>query len=246
MKRKIKALRSFQICRGIFHHWFQPEVGNNWGGPFNGQVGRQELFSWLIRTIRPVMLLETGTYRGATTEFLAKSRLPVTTIEVNPRHYGFSCARLWRCRNVTLHLGDSRTQIRKLFRSSWNILKISPILAYLDAHWNGDLPLLEEIETIFTFCPGAVVMIDDFRVPDDPGYGFDAYGPARALTEEYVLPIIECLGLVVLYPALESKAETGARRGCVVLARNEWKKSLLSSGLLRTISTPKHALPLLS
>src|SRR5216683_8159337 len=34
-----------------------------------------------------------------------------------------------------------------------------------------DLPLAEEIDIVFSRCPLAVVMVDDFQVPSDAGYG---------------------------------------------------------------------------
>jgi hypothetical protein len=49
-------------------------------------------------------------------------------------------------------------------------LRDSPLFFYLDAHWNEDLPLAEEIDLIFSRSPCAVVMIDDFEVPGDPGF----------------------------------------------------------------------------
>ncbi|MGH7488291.1 MAG: hypothetical protein ACREMY_22235, partial [bacterium] len=63
--------------------------------------------------------------------------------------------------------------------------------------------------------PRAVLMIDDFQVPGDPGYSFDDYGPGKALTSEY-LPELNGWGL--FYPCAPSSSETGARRGCAVLA----------------------------
>ncbi len=75
-----------------------------------------------------------------------------------------------------------------------------------------------------------MVVIDDFRVPDDEGYRFDDYGPGKALTWDYVGPIAERYGATAAYPATPSAEETGARRGCVVLARaGAW----LDGGLLR-------------
>ena len=59
-------------------------------------------------------------------------------------------------------------------------------------------------------------MIDDFKVPNDPGYIYDNYGPERALTET-ILPEEPLRGWTVFYPAVPSNEETGARRGSCVL-----------------------------
>src|ERR1043166_1061331 len=88
---------------------------------------------------------------------------------------------------------------------------------YLDAHWRDDLPLREEVEIISTHWPDALVMVDDFAVPDDPGYGYADYGEGRALTLELIRPALRA-SPAVYFPAAPSAAETGSRRGCVVLA----------------------------
>ena len=43
-----------------------------WGGPFNGQKARQDLFRHLLQACRPAAIIETGTYLGSTAEFMAK------------------------------------------------------------------------------------------------------------------------------------------------------------------------------
>jgi hypothetical protein len=67
--------------------------------------------------------------------------LPVFSIELHPRNYGFVRARFWRKRNVTLLPGDSRAGLRKLFDGPLSALSDLTILFYLDAHWNEELPL---------------------------------------------------------------------------------------------------------
>ena len=54
------------------------------GAPFNGQKARQELFCQLLQACRPAVIIETGTYLGSSTEFMAEcSRLPVYSVEAN-------------------------------------------------------------------------------------------------------------------------------------------------------------------
>jgi hypothetical protein len=233
---RIKATDVCQLCAGVRDYWTQPELGNSWGGPFNGQSGRQGLFQQLIHVAEPTLILETGTYRGATTEFFAKSNLPVITIEAHPRNYAFSRIRLRRHPNVKVWFEDSRIKLRSILGSITPCSTAKPILAYLDAHWNADLPLAEEIEIIFSNCPNAVVMIDDFQVPDDPGYAYDDYGQGKALTSEYIAPEVQKFDLALFYPTVSSADETGARRGCVVLANKKlWACPLAGTDLMRTI-----------
>src|SRR5258705_166432 len=93
-----------------------------------------------------------------------------------------------------------------------------PLFFYLDAHWDADAPVREELRIIAGHRPDVVMMIDDFCVPDDAGYGFDAqYGPGKRLTMEDT-GLRELKGMEIFWPAARSSEETGERRGCVVLA----------------------------
>ena len=103
------------------------------------------------------------------------------------------------------------------------------MFAYLDAHWKNDLPLAEEIDLIFSHCAAAVVMIDDFQVPFDGNYQYDNYGAGRALTAAYIEPAIALYDLQTYYPSVPASAETGMRRGCVVLAQNTIHSAALTS-----------------
>jgi hypothetical protein len=58
--------------------------------------------------------------------------------------------------------------------------------------------------------------VDDFQVPGDSGYGYDDYGPGKALTLDYVRPLRDQYGLRVYFPSAPAADETGACRGCAV------------------------------
>jgi len=109
------------------------------------------LFDSIVAECSPTAVVETGTHLGSTTEYFAATHLPIYSVEYDRRRYGAKI-RLWRRRNVHLKRGDSRA---------------GPVLFYLDAHWEADLPLYEELVLIFGRCSDAIVMIDDFSVPFD-------------------------------------------------------------------------------
>jgi hypothetical protein len=188
------------------------------GSPFNGQLARQALFRDLIDSCQPRAIVETGTRLGTTTEFLADTGLPIYSIESNRRNYGFARARLWRRRNISLLRGDSRETLQKLVDGPLQAFAVSSSLFfYLDAHRKDDLPLAAELDLIFSRCSAAVVMIDDFQVPFDVGYGYNDYGAGKALVPQYIAPVVSVYGLRAFYPSTSSATESGARRGCVVL-----------------------------
>lgn len=182
--------------------------------PFNGQAGRIAIVRQIAETYPIQRVVETGTFRGATTGLLRGIfGGPVASVEADPRFFAYCESRIGQVPGVMLTLGDSRSFLRDLAgREDW----VSwATFFYLDAHWEKDLPLAEELQIIASAWPRAVVMIDDFQVPDDAGYGFDDYGPVGALTAD-LLPE-EVRGWTLLYPALPAGQETGARQGCCVL-----------------------------
>jgi predicted O-methyltransferase YrrM len=202
------------------------------GGPFNDQKARQDLFRHLLQTCRPEVIIETGTYLGSSADFMAEYGLPVYSVEADARNYGFAKMRLRKRGNVKLSLGDSRQFIKKFLEAEASKYAGHPLLFYLDAHWGEDLPLFEEIAKIFSSCTQAIVMIDDFQVPDDDGYGYDDYGVGKALTREYIAPLVSQFQLAEFYPKTRSGAESGHRRGCVVLARDPSLIDALTRNLL--------------
>jgi hypothetical protein len=202
---------------GSLDYWRKPQLRDAWGGPFNGQAARQDLYRLLIKQLPVACVVETGTFRGDTTKFMhSVSGLPVFTVESGERNYGYARARLKKTSDIHLTLGDSRDFLRKLADCRRGADQ-GIFFFYLDAHWQDDLPLLEEVEIVAQRWPKSVVMIDDFKVPDDPGYGYDDYGPGKVLEIEYLRAAVH-LAYTAFFPARRSDCDSGARRGCVVLA----------------------------
>lgn len=214
IKERFKWLPSAVI--GMLEYYRYPHLEEDWNKPFNGQERRKEIFWNILQSCGPAAIIETGAYRGRTTEYMAStSQLPVYTVEADDRNYGYVKAR-FRGTNVSVARGDSRSFLRGLVATDGFP---SRVFFYLDAHWDRDLPLAEELSIIFDTCSDAVVMIDDFCVPGDPHYYFDDYGSGKVLTADYIAPLVARFGLSLFYPSAPSSEETGKRRGCVVLAR---------------------------
>jgi hypothetical protein len=185
----------------------------SWGGPFNGQLRRQEMVAHLLRTLPFRAVVETGTYRGETTAFLRKvSGLPVFSVERNRYFFGIARRRFGDDPGVQVVLSDSRHALR-----SWagDEQLAGPTLFYLDAHWSEDVPLRDELSIIHQGWTDWVAIVDDFKVPDDPGYGYDQYREV-SLELDY-LRLDRLAPIRVFWPSARSESETGARRGCAVL-----------------------------
>jgi predicted O-methyltransferase YrrM len=192
-----------------------PELQNCWGGPFNGQKGRQALIDDLLHILNPAAVVETGTFRGITAEWLAENYSgPVLTCEKEKLYYLQAKARLGHLPNISLCLQDSRRFLREIVPT---FPDRASLMFYLDAHWELDLPLKEELQIIFASHLDAVVLIDDFKVPGDSGYGWDNYGPGKSLDLELLDGVIPS-GSRIFFPSMRSGEETGAARGCCVIA----------------------------
>lgn len=191
----------------------------------NGQAHRLEIARSIIEHGDMQRIIETGTYKGTTTEWLASFELPVDTVEVNPRFHEFAARRLAEFTNVRLHFGDSVTFLRKL--ADQREAMSTRHFIYLDAHWLDHLPLRQELHIIFGQMPRSVVMVDDFQVPDDSGYGHDDYGPGKALTPAYLKDLATPFS--TFFPVAAARWETGAKRGCVVLTADNALREVLDN-----------------
>ncbi len=110
----------------------------------NGQIVRLEFTRQIIVRCHVERIVETGTYRAATTRWFAEFGLPVVTSEIVPRLAELGKLRLRPFPNVEARASDSITALRSLVSEA--IDRSAPTLFYLDAHWFENLPLREEVE----------------------------------------------------------------------------------------------------
>lgn len=217
-----------QSLVGAVNYHMHPEKLDSWGGPFNGQCFRQTMYIDLVRACKFTAVVETGTFRGSTTVFLALNSggVPVHTSE-NARVFELAKRRLRRFSHVHLYNTDSRKML-----STINLPEAGCTFFYLDAHWMEDLPLAEETDMIAKKLRSFVIMIDDFAVPNDPGYSYDDYGPGKGLCLRD-FPFNSDQRFVSYFPARASGEESGIRRGSIVLASRDMKEKLDSLPSLR-------------
>lgn len=208
-----------------------------WGGPMNGQPVRQALVRRFVAAMGPAAIVETGTYRGDTTLFLADiADCETHSCEVDARFHSFAERRLGHRDDIHLALAASHHFLR-----SFADTQPTDVLFYLDAHWEGDLPLHEELDIISSRFTRSVVLIDDFLVPGDSGYRFEDRGPGRCLSETTVPADLRDRWRWH-YPAAPSHTEGGKRQGCALLVQldgggTDWVGPGLASELARSWRT---------
>ena len=195
---------------GFRERWRRSPRWKGFGEPFNGQSARRRTVDVLCRAFSPDACIETGTFFGFTARYLATYGVPVYTVELNTAFYHLSKLYLRDLADVTLMCGDSAAAVRLLATRPG----ITRPLVYLDAHW-GELPLHAELDSVFANWRDALVAIDDFCVPHEPGYAYDIYDGTPLSLEQ--LEIAD--GTTIAYPATRPTEETGLRRGAVYLGR---------------------------
>lgn len=154
-------------------------------GAFEDKYLRLELQK-LIEDFNIDTIVETGTYKGWSTNILAQTNKKIITIEVNEESYKEAKEFNSKNSNIDFYLGSSQKVIDEVIQKS-----ASHVLFFLDAHWGKYWPLLDELEVIHEkSLISPVIIIHDFFVPDGTGkakFGYDKYGNT-ILNYEYVKP----------------------------------------------------------
>ena len=217
-RRDPRSIDALRVAAGI-EYFARPELRTGFG-VLNSQAHRRQMCLEITRAIQPVAIVETGTFRGTATEFFAETLATtvgeVFTCEIDPLLSCYCEIRLRGFSHVHVFNLDSRAFLKALVLR--RVITEGPVFCYLDAHWDDDVPLREELDILLKETEDPVIMVDDFAVPGEDGYRYDDYGPGKALSLEYLRPF-DGTGLGYFFPSLPAAEETGERRGCVVIAK---------------------------
>ena len=135
------------------------------------------------------IIIETGTFRGATTKRLAELAKRVYTIESNKEYADFARKNLQEIENAVLQFGNSAKELPFLLD---NFSPKTSYLFFLDAHWHDYCPLLDELKAISDRNIKPVIFIHDFKVPGRPDLGFDSYN-GQDFEFSYIKEAIEAI-----------------------------------------------------
>jgi predicted O-methyltransferase YrrM len=182
---------------------------------FNRDTNLANRVVWFIKRWRLKVAVETGTYTGDTTIWLAKHFDAVHTLELNADYQKAARERCEReATNIFWYLGDSAELLPRVLQS----LHV-PAFFFLDAHWGDRWPLVGELKALKRWggAAGSVILIHDCKVPGTD-LGYDVYG-GQELTLEYLAP-----HLTDIFGEWRHEYHTdavGARRGAVFVERGE-------------------------
>lgn len=130
-------------------------------------------FQRLYEYIGSSIAIETGTYKGETTETLSKYFDKVYSIEINKEFAEKAKERFINNSKIEIINGNSSDVLKEIIPKIINSDKY--IFFYLDAHWNDYWPILDELKLIDKYLYGkAIIWIDDFKVPYR-NFGYDRY-----------------------------------------------------------------------
>jgi predicted O-methyltransferase YrrM len=118
-------------------------------------------------------IVETGTYKGWSTNVLAKTGKKIITIEIDSNLHNIAKNFNNHHSNIDFYLGSSQEVIEKIIP-----VDETNILFFLDAHWGEYWPILDELRIIKEKRLKPVILVHDFYVPDEhgaPKFGFDRY-----------------------------------------------------------------------
>jgi hypothetical protein len=147
-----------------------------WYEPLHGDPVLQGLVDEIIRECDISLFVETGTFVGDTSKFVALRHpdLMVLTCEANPRWLKLAQRFCQGIDNIQFYRGQSP----RFLEDSYDLLKSGNALFWLDAHWGTYWPLVDETKIVSSL-PKFAAIIDDFEVPDRPEFHYDTYAGVR-------------------------------------------------------------------
>lgn len=178
---------------------------------FNEDLILQQTFTALVEKHKPSVLLETGTHKADTTEYLCEFGVPVISTEINQSFFTLSQNKLKNVENVTLLLGDSAEVLTK----NINLIKNEKVLAFLDSHFLNDQVLERELELLGTLIYKPVIVIHDFYVPGKD-FGYDTWDGHR-YDYEFYKPYFDNLYGIDRYDYSYNTDAIGCKRGVIIL-----------------------------
>ncbi|MFB7260722.1 hypothetical protein ACFCXH_00945 [Streptomyces nojiriensis] len=182
------------------------------GGPFGFDISKAVMVDDLISAYRCDGLVETGSFLGDTSVYLARTYgdIPLWTCDIDPVFSQVAGHRLSSYPHARCEATDSPTLVEEA-----NARFTRP-LYYLDAHWEQEWPLSRELAAI----THGIVIIDDFDIGHHR-FSFDTY-QGRACGPEMLRPLVDTLPV---YYTLSPEAATpfpvlqvGRRSGIGVVA----------------------------
>lgn len=183
---------------------------------FEGDTILAETVSALCKKNKITWIIETGTFRGATTRHLATMAERVDTVEVLATNQNLAIEATKDLQNVTHHLGSSDVVLEDILKA-YNKKGARPnLFCFLDAHWQDHNPLLNELAVLAKYNWKPIILIHDFKVPGRPELGYDQYG-SIVYEWEWIREAVEKIYGKGGFDHSYNSEAVGAKRGVIIL-----------------------------
>ena len=137
--------------------------------PFNGDYFINEEFLKIKKKFNIVNAVETGSCTFSTTKWLGENFENVFTFEHNKDFYDEYIGKISDLPNIK-SFNTKSVEGLNLIIDELN----GPTVFYLDAHWDNECPINEEIEVISNYKFPHVIVIHDFKT-NNPELGYDSF-----------------------------------------------------------------------
>jgi hypothetical protein len=180
--------------------------------PFSGDKYLAETFLTLRDLFNIKTVIETGTYKGATTLWLNEHFEDVHTTEIDERLYP-ELRKTFKGTNIKLWCAGSEEALPEILA----YISDKQPLIFIDAHWYKN-PVLAELKAIAEAGIKPIIAIHDFKVPNYSEFGYDTY-PQQGITYEWqwIEKHIESIYGKGGYEYFYNEKAEGDKRGCVFI-----------------------------
>jgi hypothetical protein len=216
--------RISKLEKSLIYEYDEKEFDWN-NNSLNGQKYRKQIITEILANNKFDVIVETGTEYGLTTKFFSQFSDKIISIEKSIPIYTIAKKNLANQKNIKLVHNDSKDLDKILVKNGINLNTQNKIFFYLDAHSDDDYPLVDEIKYIFQNYKSFILLIDDFQVPNDNGYGYDSY-LGKKLNINFIKKLFTNKEHI-FFPNIPSIKETGRLRGYVIITNDEEFKKFL-------------------
>lgn len=188
-----------------------PHINRNLQG-FEGDIYLKDEVLRLVVKFDISSIIETGTFLGGTTKQFADIVRHVFTIESNQDFFQKAKNNLRGLENILMIYGKSEDRLLETIK-----IATGNILFWLDAHWEDNCPLLNELAIIAESGISPIICIHDFKVPASD-FGYDSYN-GNNLDYDYIKESLERIynsNFTYYYNTIA----IGARQGCIFITPN--------------------------
>lgn len=186
--------------------------------PFNGDTYVCEEFIRLKTLFNITHIVETGTCLGYTTKWFCENFKQVKTVEINNTYFNIAYEnRLSAFENVEMFLGDSVDKLEYMLDENHK-----NTIVFLDAHWGDNCPLERELDIIASKNATPIIVIHDFKVPDNAELGYDSYNN-QPFTYEWLEQKFINIYSKDKFDCYYNSMICGAQRGVIFLLPNTLK-----------------------